>query len=70
MLNELLKLLPGGSAIKNLLANAGDPGLIPGLGRFPGEGSDYPLQYSSLEHSIDREACCAAVHGLQRVGHD
>ena len=32
--------------VKNLPANAGDPGLIPGSGRFPGEGRGYPLQYS------------------------
>ena len=31
----------------------GDPGLIPGLGRYPGEGKDYPLQYSGLEISMD-----------------
>ena len=32
----------------------GDPGSIPGLGRCPGEGNDYPLQYSALENSMDR----------------
>ena len=37
---------PGGSAGKESAYNAGDPGLIPGLGRSPGEGIDYPLQYS------------------------
>ena len=36
--------------------NAGDPGLIPGLGRSPGEGNGYPLQYSCLENSMDRGA--------------
>ena len=35
-------------------SNAGDPGLIPGLGRSPEGGNDYPLQYSSLEKSMDR----------------
>ena len=44
---------PGGSVIKNLPANAGDVGLIPGSGRFPGEGIGYPLQYSGLENSKD-----------------
>ena len=34
---------PGDSVVKNLLANAGDVGLIPGLGRFPGEGNGNPL---------------------------
>jgi len=36
--------------------NAGYPGLIPGLGRSPGEGNDNPLQYSCLENSMDRDA--------------
>ena len=40
---------PGGSAGKNLCANAGDVGLIPGLGRWPGEGNGNLLQYSSWE---------------------
>ena len=43
--------------VKNLPTNAGDPGLIPGLGRSPGEGNGYPLQYSCLENPIDRGAC-------------
>ena len=51
---------PGGSA-----ANAGDLGSIPGLGRSPGEGKDYPLQYFGLENSTD-----CIVHGWQRVGHN
>ena len=40
---------PGISAGKESACNAGDPGSIPGLGRSPGEGNGYPLQYSSLE---------------------
>ena len=40
---------PGSSAGKESACNAGDPGLIPGLGRSPGEGIGYPLQYSCLE---------------------
>ena len=43
--------LPGGSVVKNLPAKAGDMGLIPRSGRFPGEGNDYPLQYSCQEKS-------------------
>ena len=39
---------PGGSVVKNPPANAGDTGLIPGLGRFPGGGNGNPLQYSCL----------------------
>ena len=54
--------------VKNLPANAGDtrdPGLIPGLGRFPGERNGNPLQYSCLEDPMDRGAM-----GSQRVRHD
>ena len=47
-----------------------DPGLVPGLGRFPGEGNGNLLQYSCLENSIERGGWQTAVHGLQRVGHD
>ena len=43
---------PYGSAGKEPACNAGDPGLIPGLGRSPGEGKGYPLQYSGLENSV------------------
>ena len=61
----------GGSAVKNLPANAGDPGLIPGsgfqgLGRCPGEGNDNPLQYSCLESSMERGAWRAAVHRVTK----
>ena len=45
---------PGGSVVKNLPANAGDTGLIPGLGRSPGEENGNPLQYSCLEDPIER----------------
>ena len=44
---------PCGSAGKESSWNAGDMGLIPGLGPSPGEGKDYPLQYSGLENSMD-----------------
>ena len=55
---------PGGSAVKNPPANAGDPDLIPELGRSPGEGNGNPLQYSCLGNPIDRGAWWAAVHGV------
>ena len=42
--------------VKNLPVSAGDPGLIPGLGRSPGERNGYSLQYSCLEESMDRGA--------------
>jgi len=44
--------------------------LIPGSGRFPGEGNGNPRQYSSLDNPIDRRAWWAIVHGVARVGHD
>ena len=47
---------PGGSVVKNLPANAGSTGLIPGLERTPGEGNDSPLQDSCLGNSVDRGA--------------
>ena len=44
---------PGGSEVKASACNAGDLGLIPGLGRSPGEGNGNPLQYSCLENPMD-----------------
>ena len=46
--------------------NAGDPGLIPRLRRFPGERNGFLLQYSCLENSTDREAKWATVHGVAK----
>ena len=45
---------PCGSDGKESACSVGDPSLIPGLGRSPGEGNSYPLQYSCLEKSVDR----------------
>ena len=56
---------PGGSAGKESACNVGDLGLIPGLGKSPGEGNGYPLQYSGLENSITIK-----FMGWQRVRHD
>ena len=52
--------------VKNLPANAGAAGSIPGLGRYPGGGSGNPLQYSCLENSMDREGWRVIVHGLAK----
>ena len=52
--------LPGGSAGKETSCSAGDLGLIPGLGRPPGEGNGYLLQYSGLENSMD------GIHGVAK----
>ena len=57
---------PGGSVVKNLIVNAGDVGLIPGLGRSPGEGTGNPLQYSSLGNPMDRGAWQATAHGVTK----
>ena len=59
----------GFSVVKNLPANAGDAGdtsLIPGLGRFPGEGNGSPLQYSCLKNSMDRGTWWATFHGFAK----
>ena len=45
--------IPGNSASKESACNAGDPDLILGLGRSPGEGKGYPLQYSGMENSMN-----------------
>ena len=52
--------------VKNPLTNAGDVGSIPGSGRSPGVGNDNPLQYSSLENPMDREAWQATVHEVEK----
>ena len=61
---KLNNVLPGDSVVKNLPANAGDMGSIPGWGRSPGEGNDNLLQYSCLEYPMDREAW--RVHGVTK----
>ena len=55
--------------IKESACNVGDPGSIPGSGRFPGEGNGNPLQYSCLGSPLDRKAW-QATWGHKRVGHD
>ena len=52
--------------VKNLLANAGDAGSIPGSGRSPGEGNGNPLQYSCLGNPMDRGAWRATDHGVAK----
>ena len=61
---------PGGSDSKESACNAGDPGLIPGLGRSPGEGNGYPLQYSCLEYPWTEEPGGLQSMGSQIVRHD
>ena len=61
---------PRSSVDKESACNAGDLRLIPGLGRFAGEGNGNPLQYSCLENPMDRGAWRATVRGVARVRHD
>ena len=57
---------PGGSAVRNPPANAGDMGSIPGLGRSPEEGKGNSLQYSCLGNPMHRGAWWATVHGVAK----
>ena len=60
---------PGGSVVKNPLANAGDAedsGSIAGSGRSPGGGNGNPLQYSCLENPMDRASWWATVHEVAK----
>ena len=57
---------PGGSDGKESTCNAGDAGLIPGLGRSSGEGHGNTLRYSCLENLLDRGACWPTVHGVTK----
>ena len=55
---------PDGSDGKDSACNVGDLGSVPGLGRSPGEGNGYPLQYSCLENPMDRGVWWATLHGI------
>jgi len=57
---------PGSSAGKESTCNAGDPSMIPGLGRSPGEGNSYLLQYFGLQNSMNRGGWQATVHGVTK----
>ena len=57
---------PGGSDGEETACPVGDLGSIPQLGRSPGEGNDYPLQYSDLENTMDRGAWQATVLGVAK----
>ena len=62
-LSSLLWGFPGGADGKESACKAG---LVPGLGRSPGEGNGNPLKYSCQENSMDREASWATVHGVTK----
>ena len=61
-ISELSMGFPGRLVGKESPCNAGDPGLIPRLGKSPREGNGYPLQYSYLENSMDRGPWRALVN--------
>ena len=66
VLHYLPEFTPAGSVVKKLPANAGDPGLIPGSGRSPGERNGTPLQYSCLANPMNRGAWQATVHEMAK----
>ena len=66
----MAQLVKNPPATQESVCSAGDPGLIPGSGRSPGEGNSNPLQYSCLGNSMDRGEWWATVRGVARVGHD
>ena len=63
---SILLGFPGGSHDKESATSAGDLGWIPELGRSPGEGNGYPLQYSCLENSMGRGVWQATVRGVAK----
>ena len=65
----VLKGFPRGSSGKEPSCQCRRPGLIPGLGRSPGEGNGNPFQYSYLGNPMNRGAGRAVVHGVTRVEH-
>ena len=65
-----MKGFPGGSDGKESAFSAGDPGLIPGLGRSPGEGNSNPGQYPDWRIPWTEDSGRLQSTGLQRVGHD
>ena len=62
--NNWISLVPQLEFVCNAEDRDRRPGLIPGLGRSPGEGNGNPLQYSHLENPMDRGAWWATVHGV------
>ena len=66
-MEEILRLgFPCDSDGKESACSAGYLGSIPGSGRSPGEGNDYPLQYSCLENPMDKVVWWAIVHGVSK----
>ena len=61
-----MKGFPGSSVGKESICNAGNLGLIPGLGRSPGGGHGNPLQYAGLENPTDTGAWPATIHRVAK----
>ena len=70
MFPSLYLCFPGGSVVKNPPANAEDTGLIPALGRSPGEGNGNPLHYILAWEILWPEEPGELVQGVAKVGHD
>ena len=67
---DIHQIIPDGTGGKELPANARDLrdlGLIPGSGRYPGEGNGNQLQYCCLQNPLDRDALWATVHRVQSI---
>jgi len=60
------KAFPDGSDSKEFVCSVGDPGSVSGLGRSPGEGNGYPLQYSCLGNTMARVSWWDTVHGVTK----
>ena len=65
-LSDLKEIYYGVSNGKESTCSVGDPGMIPGSGRSPGEGNGNPLHYSCLENPMDREVWRDTVHGVAK----
>ena len=65
-IERVYPLVGASSDGKESACNAGDPDLVPGLGKSPGEGIGNPLLYSCLENPMDEEAWSATVYGVAK----
>ena len=64
--DSIWQFFPHSSVSKDSACSAGDPGLIPGSGRSPGEGNSNPIQYPQLENLMDEGTWWATVHGVAK----
>ena len=66
---SVCKLMAISLSLFLIVCNSGDPGLIPGLGRSPGEGNGIPLHYTCLENSIDNAKECSNYRTIALISH-